>query len=231
MMASLLAIRHVAYEDLDGFEIPFQKRGFACTYLDAWYDDFPSDPLEADVLVVLGAPVGVYELTDFPFISEEIDLVRLRLQAGRPVFGVCFGSQIMAAAMGAKVVKGPDFEFGWAPLNLTPSGSTSPLKHYGASGRSVFHCHGDTFDLPKDAELLASTDAYVNQGFSLGPHLAMQFHGEVTERGLRRWYIGHSARIRSSIGQSTLRLQTEDVAAATSVAHDLVVGDWLHQIR
>jgi GMP synthase (glutamine-hydrolysing) len=229
-MPTLLAVRHVAYEDLDGLDEPFRRRGFDISYVDAWHDPFPVDSLKADVVVVLGAPVGVYESADFPFIQGEIDLVRQRIAAGRPVLGICFGAQIMAAAMGAQIARGPSFEFGWAPLRLTEAGLVSPLRHYVGPELAAFHCHGDTFEAPDGATPLASTEAYSMQGFKYGPHLAMQFHGEVTERGLRRWYIGHVARIRASIGLDALRAATEKFAPLLREAQDQVVADWLEQI-
>ena len=228
-MPSLLAIRHVAYEDLDGLALCFRNLGFDISYLDAWYDEMPRNPLDADVLVVLGAPVGVYEASDYPFIAEELELVRKRIAENRPVLGICFGAQILASALGATVSKGETFEFGWTPLTLTNAGSASPVRHFGTEHRKVFHCHGDSFPLPQGATLLASTEAYSTQAFSYGPHLALQFHGEVTERGLRRWYIGHSARIRSLTGLKTFRASTEYEAPLVNPALPLMVGEWVEK--
>lgn len=226
-MPTVLAIRHVAFEDLDGFAPAFARRGYDVAYRDAWYDEAPFNPLAPDVLVVLGAPVGIYEAADYPFIAEEIAAVRRRIEHGRPVLGVCFGAQMIAAACGARVFRGTDFEFGWAPLRVTDAGARSPIAAYCSGLRSVFHCHGDTFDLPDGATLLASSALYANQAFSIGPHLALQFHGEVTERGLRRWYIGQTARIRATLGLAELRRQTAAEAPRTEPVLDAVIGAWL----
>lgn len=226
-MPSVLAFRHLAYEDLDGFAPAFIERGYSVAYRDAWFEEQPFDPLEPDVLAVLGAPVGIYEADTFPFITAEIEAVRLRIANNRPVLGICFGAQMIAAALGERVYKGPVFEFGWAPLTFTAAGLASPVAHYDGLQRAVFHCHGDTFDLPRGATLLASTSKYRNQAFSLGPHLALQFHGEVTERGLRRWHIGQTARINASIGHSELRRQTEREAPKLESALRRVIFDWL----
>lgn len=226
-MPSVLALRHVAYEDLDGFAPAFRKRGFKISYRDAWFDDRPFDPLEPDVLAVLGAPIGLYEGQDYPFIEQELQAVRARVENQRPVLGICFGAQMLAAALGSRVYKGPSFEFGWGPLALTEAGRGSPVANYDGLQRAAFHCHGDTFDLPRGATLLASTSRYANQAFSIGPHLAMQFHGEVTERGLRRWYIGHAGRIRASLGQQELRRQTEREAPKIESALSQVIFSWL----
>jgi GMP synthase (glutamine-hydrolysing) len=225
-MKKLLAIRHVMYEDLDGFESAFQSRGYAIEYRDAWFDTERIDALAPDILVVLGAPVGVYEL-EYPFIEEEIEAVKQRIAAKKPVLGICFGAQILARALGAQVYKGPQFEFGWAPLTLTEAGKNSPIRHYAEQERYAFHCHGDTFDLPVGSRLLAYTYMYPNQAFDHGPHLGLQFHGEVTERGLRRWYIGHTGRIRSTIGLQRLKADTDIFAPRLEPVLQQVIHDWL----
>lgn len=226
-MPSVLAFRHLAYEDLDGFAPAFRELGYKVVYRDAWFDEQPFDPLEPDVLAVLGAPVGIYEAGTFPFIAAEIEAVRQRIANNRPVLGICFGAQMIAAALGERVYKGPSFEFGWAPLTFTTTGLASPVAHYDGLQRAVFHCHGDTFDLPRGATLLASTSRYQNQAFSYGPHLALQFHGEVTERGLRRWHIGQTARIKASMGHGELLRQTEREAPKLESVLRRVIFDWM----
>ncbi|WP_053086127.1 glutamine amidotransferase [Nitratireductor soli] len=229
-MTSILAHRHVAFEDLDGFVPALERHGFDITYRDALLDTHPYDPLEPELMVVLGAPCGVYEKDDYPFIAEEIDAVRQRIAADRPVLGICFGAQIIAEALGSKVFPGQPFEFGWSPIALTDAGTTSAIRHFASQGREVFHCHGDTFDLPEGATLLASTPSYRNQAFRYGPHLGVQFHAEVSERGLRRWYIGQAARARAAGGVSKLRSKTDELAPAMVGVHDEMITEWLAEI-
>lgn len=229
-MPLALALRHVAFEDLDGYTSVLKHLGFEVQYRDASVDTDPFDPLEPDLLVVLGAPCGVYEVEDYPFITEEIDAVRARIAADMPVFGICFGAQIIAAALGSRVYPGGSFEFGWSPLDLTEAGKSSPLRHFGKAGREVFHCHGDTFDLPPGAEHLASTPQYKNQAFRCGKHLGVQFHAEVTEPGLRRWYIGQAARVRQLGGAAKLRGKTESLAPAMTGVHHLMLSEWLEDV-
>ncbi len=229
-MKTVLALRHVAYEDLDGFESAFEDAGYKVTYRDALYDKEPFDALAPDILVVLGSPTAVYEHNWFSFIEEELAAVKARIAANRPVLGLCFGAQLIAKALGEKIYAGPSFEFGWSDLKLTEDGRNSPVKHFAEGDRKVFHCHGDTFNLPRGATLLASTELFQNQAFRYGPHLALQFHGEVTERGLRRWFIGNLIRIKKTMGVPALQAATEEVGPSLTNLHSQVLTDWLSEI-
>jgi GMP synthase (glutamine-hydrolysing) len=205
-----LAIRHVPFEDLGSFGSLLRERGFAVAYRDAGLDDVGArDLFEADLLIVLGGPIGVYEARDYPFLKGEIAIVERRLKAGRPVLGLCLGAQIMAKALGARVFKGKRKELGWSPLELTEAGRKSALGELGRR-TAVLHWHGDTFDLPRGAELLASSRLYANQAFAWGrPALGLQFHIETTVRGLERWFVGHALEIASTRGTDLGRLRRE----------------------
>ncbi|HEV3177132.1 MAG TPA: glutamine amidotransferase [Stellaceae bacterium] len=205
-----LAIRHVPFEDLGSFASVLRERGFAVAYRDAGLDDLGArDLIDADLLIVLGGPIGVYETTEYPFLKGEIAVVERRLKAGRPVLGLCLGAQIMAKALGARVYHGKRKELGWSPLTLTDAGSKSALAELGAR-TAVLHWHGDTFDLPRESELLASTRLYANQAFSWRQHaLGLQFHIEATTRGLERWFVGHALEIASTRGVDLVKLRRE----------------------
>ena len=205
-----LAIRHVPFEDLGGFASLLRERGFAVAYRDAGLDDLGArDLLDADLLIVLGGPIGVYETRDYPFLKGEIAMVERRLKAGRPVLGLCLGAQIMAKALGARVYKGKRKELGWGPLELTDAGRKSALAELGPR-TAVLHWHGDTFDLPREAQLLASTRLYANQAFAWQRHaLGLQFHIETTVHGLERWFVGHALEIASTRGVDLGQLRRE----------------------
>ncbi|HXP75292.1 MAG TPA: glutamine amidotransferase [Stellaceae bacterium] len=205
-----LAIRHVPFEDLGSFTAVLRERGFVVAYRDAGLDDLGAhDLIDADLLIVLGGPIGVYETREYPFLKGEIGVVERRLKMGRPVLGLCLGAQIIAKALGARVYEGKRKELGWSPLELTDAGRKSALAELG--GRTaVLHWHGDTFDLPREAELLASTRLYANQAFAWRRHaLALQFHIEATTRGLERWFVGHALEIATTRGVELGRLRRE----------------------
>jgi len=225
-----LAIRHVPFEDLGSFGPVLRERGFAVAYRDAGVDDLGArDIVDADLLIVLGGPIGVYEAKHYPFIKGEIAVVGRRLEMGRPVLGLCLGAQIMAKALGARVYPGKRKELGWGPLDLTDAGRKSALATLGPRP-AVLHWHGDTFDLPRGAERLASTRYYANQAFAWRSHaLALQFHIETTVRGLERWFIGHALEIATTRGVKldTLRRDTRRLGARLAERGPRVLNAWL----
>jgi GMP synthase (glutamine-hydrolysing) len=222
------ALRHVAFEDLDGFASVLAGRGFAVSYVEATTDDLAATAADtADLLIVLGGPIGAYEDTAYPFLAPEIALIARRLERGLPVLGICLGAQLMARALGARVYPSGGKEIGFAPIDLSAAGARSPLA---AWETPVLHWHGDIFDLPAGAVHLARTALTPNQAFAWQRHgLALQFHVETTARGLERWYVGHTLEIATTPGVSVaaLRADAARFAAALTAAGGAMLGRWL----
>jgi GMP synthase (glutamine-hydrolysing) len=228
-MRTALVIRHVHFEDLGVFAEPIAAAGYAIRYLDVGLDPLSSPrDADADLLVVLGAPIGVNDTADYPFLEVEIATLRARLQAAAPTLGICLGAQLMAHALGARVSPGPRKEIGWAPIDLTDAGRRSPLRHF--DGVPLLHWHGDAFDLPSGAERLASTTICPNQAFAIGRHaLACQFHPEADGRAIDRWLIGHTVEIGGVPGLSVRQLREDSArfGAAAGEAGLACVEEWL----
>ncbi len=133
-------------------------------------------------LIVMGGPMGVYEHARYPFLADEIRLLQTAVREGKPVLGVCLGSQLLAAALGAHVRKGPRKEIGWYPIHVDTSNDplleNVPLQFHG------FHWHGDVFDLPDSAVKLAHSDLTACQGFRYANAYGILFHMEVTEASI-----------------------------------------------
>jgi len=221
------AIQHLAFEDLGSFETVLREKDMDIVFVQAGVDDVGSALARADVAVVLGGPIGVYETGAYPFLIEEIEALRQRLQARRPTLGICLGAQLMAQALGGRVYAGGQKEIGWGELSLSESGRHSPLQHL--QGATVLHWHGDTFDLPPGAELLASSAIYRNQAFRIGSNLlALQFHPEAQARTFERWLIGHSGELASvGIDVPKLRAQSQRHARTLEVAGQEMLRGWL----
>jgi GMP synthase (glutamine-hydrolysing) len=149
-MKTCYALRHVPFESLGLLEPLLVERGFEVRSLDVPVANLPEDSLgDAELLVVLGGPVSVYEEHLYPFLSREIRVIEHRLRHNRATLGICLGAQLMARALGARVYPGAEKEIGWSRLQLTPEGSNHALS--AVSEQRVLHWHGDTFELPQGA--------------------------------------------------------------------------------
>jgi GMP synthase (glutamine-hydrolysing) len=221
-----VAIRHVPFEDAGSLGPILAASGYTLSYVEAWRGDFAA-ARGADLLIILGGPIGAYEEELYPFLTGELALIAERLAADRPTLGLCLGSQLMARALGANVYPGPGKEIGWSSLALTEAGAARPL---GAlKDVAVLHWHGDTFDLPDGCERLASTPLYREQAFARGHNLlALQFHPEVTAEGLEAWLVGHAAELAGAgLSPVDLRAATAKAAPKLAAAAQTLFEHWL----
>src|SRR5258708_20307236 len=125
---SAVALRHVAFEDLGLLSPIMEREGWNVSFCEAPVDDLSHSSIrDADLLIVLGGPIGVYETDSYPFIVREIDLLERRLAQGLPTLGICLGAQLMAKALGARVYAGPVKEIGWGSVTLSDAGDASRL--------------------------------------------------------------------------------------------------------
>lgn len=225
-----VAVRHVAFEDLGLLAAPLDSMGWDVSYCEAATEDLSHRSIGgADLLIVLGGPIGLGDMDDYPFLSDELKMIEKRLRRGAPTLGVCLGAQLMAAALGARVYRGPRKEIGWGPVSLTPQGAASALSTIARERADVLHWHGDTFDLPKDATRLAFNDVYDNQAFAFGKRaLALQFHLEAGPLELEEWYVGHAAELAAEgLSVSSLRAEGRDRAVTSARVAADVFGGWL----
>lgn len=224
-------IQHVAFEHAGVIADVVRDRGHEIRLFQAGVDDLTlvaSDP--ADLLVVLGGPIGVYETEAYPWLEVEINVIRQRLEAELPMIGACLGAQLIAAAAGARVYPGTR-EIGWAPITPTQAGLGSPLAALASADWEVLHWHGDTFDLPAGAELLASTDATPHQAYAIGKQvLALQFHPEVKPGDIETWLIGHTVELsKAGIDPRTIRRRTAEIGATVASAGELMFARWMEE--
>jgi GMP synthase (glutamine-hydrolysing) len=233
-MQKAIAITHVEFEDLGSLEKALERANYAIERVNACGTGLLAVDPKADLLVVLGGPIGVYEDEAYPFLKAEIDLIRLRLAERRPVLGICLGAQLIAAAAGASVYPGTQGkEIGWGPIHAGRDAALHPeFAPLLADALRVLHWHGDTFDLPAGSHHLAGTSAYPNQAFAIGRHaLGLQFHPEVTTAGLERWYVGHACELASAgIRVPKLRQESEAFAPALEGAAQRFWAGWLSQL-
>lgn len=226
---TIYAIQHVAFEDLGAWEDVLYQHGFRVRYVEAGVEDLTRALQHPGLTIILGGPIGVGDVADFPFLAQEIELLTQRLAQNLPTLGICLGAQLIAHALGAKVYRGAVKEIGWSTLALSAvqGQPLSALEHI-----PVLHWHGDSFELPAQAEHLASSTLYSNQAFRVGNHiLALQFHAEVAPEGLEKWLIGHQAELRQAeIDIPALRAAHQQYAPALVDASAQLFSQFLKQL-
>ena len=188
-MSDFLVLQHIDCEDLGTIEQAMIHRGISYRYVRL----FDGDPLPEDIknysgLIILGGPMNVYEEDVYPYLKGEDILIKEAVKRRIPVLGICLGGQLIAKATGAKVNKGTKKEIGWYDLLLTPGGKADKVFKNSPERLTVFQWHGDTFDIPSDATLLAGSVLFPNQAFRIGDNIyGLQFHLEVTQKMISRW--------------------------------------------
>ena len=217
MARTAAVIRHVAFEGLGAWAGPLARAGYAVHPFEAGRDDLSGLAADApDLLIVLGGPISANDEARYPFLTEELALLRARLADDRPTLGVCLGAQLMARALGGAVTPAAAPEIGLAPLRLTAAGRRSPLAVFGEG--DVLHWHGENAGLPEGCTRLAETDGCPVQAFARGPRvLGAQFHPEADGEGFERWLVGHAAEL-SAAGADVARLRAQVATARAGLA-------------
>ena len=174
-------LQHVEYEGLGSMQAYFEQKAWPLRATRLFKDEPLPSVEELDWLVIMGGPMGVRDVARYPWLAEEARLIRQAIEAKRIVLGVCLGAQLMAHALGAAVRVNEQREVGWFPITRAPELADTPLGQKIPAQLEVFHWHGDTFDIPRGALRVASSEACLNQGFVLGRHaLGLQFHLDAT---------------------------------------------------
>ncbi|HWM83013.1 MAG TPA: glutamine amidotransferase [Pseudolabrys sp.] len=229
-MSTCLAIRHVAFEDAGLLSGLLAERGFSLRYIEAGVDRLdPAAVVAADLLVILGGPIGVYEVEQYPFLRDELAAICARLDERKATLGICLGAQLIARALGADVAPGPRKEIGWAPVTLSEAGRKSVLN--ALADVPVLHWHGDNAALAAGAVTLASTAACPHQAFAVGKTiLALQFHIEADPARIEQWLVGHTVELgKAGVDPRTIRQQAATFGARTASAGREVLSAWLTQ--
>ncbi|CAI2683445.1 type 1 glutamine amidotransferase [Apilactobacillus apinorum] len=158
---------------------------------------------ETDMLVIMGGPMSVND--DVYWIEFERDLIKELAQRDVPIFGACFGAQQLSKAFGGKITDSPVKEVGWAPVYLKSDvidGIPAEL--------TAMHWHGETFEIPDNAELLFSSELLANQGFVIGHRIVgLQFHFELQTDNVREIVTNDF----NYIDGSVLKQTKEDILA------------------
>ncbi len=173
--------QHVPHEGLGSISEWVSSNGHSLTSTKFFEDPLLPRLTDIDWLIIMGGPMNVNDEEHYPWLADEKRFIHKAIDAGKTVLGICLGSQLLSAVLGAKVYKNKENEIGWFDVELTASAQSGKL--FFGIGRSLrpFHWHGDTFDLPDSAIHLASSAGCRNQAFIFGSKvLGLQFHLEPT---------------------------------------------------
>ena len=144
------------------------------------------DVRASDALILMGGPMSANDPE--PWVRNELAAIETALECSRPVLGICLGAQVLAKALGARVYRNSAKEIGWFPIDWTESAAGDRLFGDFQSPETVFHWHGETFDLPAEAVWLARSQRCIHQAFRYGEHnYGLQFHIEVTPSMIADW--------------------------------------------
>ena len=193
MSKNILVIQNIGCEHLGNLSRLFESDGYNVLLLNSQKDLIPTDLISYSGIIILGGPVSVYD--NYDYLKDQQKLIKKAVDMKIPTLGLCLGSQLIAEAMGGKVYPGNLKEIGWHDIEITENGSRDIFNGITTFKNKVFQWHGDTFQLPESAIILAKSDTYI-QAFRINTAIGIQFHIEVNESMIEEWIRIYSKEIR-----------------------------------
>ncbi|PWU12642.1 MAG: amidotransferase [Terriglobia bacterium] len=185
----VVVFRHARFEGLGLIAPQLDASGISVEFADLYRPGAAlPDISNASGLIFMGGPMSAND--DLPYLKQELEFIRAAVKSGQPVLGVCLGAQLIATALDARVYRNPVKEIGWFDIQFTTEGLRDRLFAGLDPTQTVFHWHGETFDLPGGAVWLAFSAGCRHQAFRFGPNVyALQFHLEVTPEMISEWCL------------------------------------------
>ena len=181
-MAKIIVLQHHPAETLGTIADALESAALAWQYVRVYEGQaLPKEMRGAGGLIVMGGPQTVYQLDRYPYLREELRLIEDALKENKPILGICLGSQLLAAAIGAKVYRNTEREIGWYRVRFSEAAKDDRLLRGLANEFVAAHWHSDIFDLPAGATALAASEKTPVQGFRYGEKAyGLLFHAEMT---------------------------------------------------
>ncbi|MFK8031437.1 MAG: gamma-glutamyl-gamma-aminobutyrate hydrolase family protein [Gammaproteobacteria bacterium] len=232
----ILVFQHVPFEPLGTLDPQLRNAGFRIRYVNFARDPHQRPSLEGySGLVILGGPMNADDVENYPNLATEVELIKEALQRGMQILGICLGSQLLAKALGGRVLVGKTKEIGWYPVTPTTAGRVDPLMSCFEESEVLFQWHGDHVELPYGAKWLAESTICPVQAYAYGgTAYGFQFHLEVDEPLIERWLtvpcnVDELASVADYIDPMDIRhhIRTH-LPRMQDLSHD-VFGRWIEQ--
>jgi GMP synthase-like glutamine amidotransferase len=231
---NVLVLQHIACEPPGAFEDVLRERGARLTRIELDEGEPLPDSLDGfDALVAMGGPMSVNDSAEHSWLEDEQALIGEAVRSGLPVWGSCLGVQLLAGALGARVIAGPAPEVGLLAVEPTPEGRADPVLGPCRWPLLALQWHGDTFELPDGAVLLAGSPAYAHQAIRVGETAyGVQFHVEVDARLVDRWaqvpeYVSYADRVLGEGGAARLLDDVRRAAPGMLAQARGLFGRWM----
>jgi GMP synthase-like glutamine amidotransferase len=210
--------QHVPFENPGSIQQWAESHGHSSIITQFFHNDALPLVDNIDFLIILGGPMGVDDEKLFPWLAKEKVFISEAIKQKKKVLGICLGAQLIASALGAQVYPNPQKEIGWFPLKIFPGSESTILFKNIPRQFTAFHWHGDTFDLPAGAHLIAKSEACKHQAFSFGEHvLGLQFHLEVMQDNVEMLIQNCGTELREA-----LYIQTVEQIRGTKKEYEIV---------
>lgn len=231
---NVLLLQHIACEPPGVFEDVLSERGASLTRVELDEGEpLPASADGVDAVVVMGGPMSVNDVREHPWLEDERALICDAVRAGLPVWGSCLGVQLLASSLGARVWGGGAPEVGVLPVQPTAEGRADPVLGPCRWPLRTLQWHGDTFDLPQGAVLLASSAAYRSQAIRVGRlTYGVQFHVEVTPEMADEWaqvpeYLAYADEVLGDGGAARLLDDAQQAAPEMLAQARALFGRWM----
>ena len=179
-------LQHVPFEGLASIEPWAKSKGHSLSATRFYNNEPLPSVVDIDWVVIMGGPMNIYEESQYPWLVQEKKFIEQAIEKEKNILGICLGSQLIADVLGAKALRNPEQEIGWFPIELTKDAQTSKIFNVLPQQLTVFHWHGDTFELPHGAIRMAKSEGCENQAFIYGERvIALQFHLESTKASVQ----------------------------------------------
>jgi GMP synthase-like glutamine amidotransferase len=234
-MSSLLVLQHISCEPPAAYEDEIRAWGVELDRVEVDVGEPLPDWRRFAGIVAMGGPMGAYEEERLPWLTAEKQLIADAVRAGTPYWGVCLGSQLLAASLGAQVYAGPKAEVGVLPVFTTPAAAQDPVFAAAPAEFAALQWHSDTFDLPDGAVQLARSQEYEQQAFVFQRAYALQFHLEVDAALATEWgdVPAYAESLGELLGDGALPWLVEEVRAreveSTALARGMFAR-WLEHV-